>query len=282
MDSASCHVPLELLQCAFLFLNKGEIKTTRQVCKAFNVAASPFLIPSTWISTQRRDWDVLEAISQHSIFSKSVREIVYDTSYYEPHDANTIDKYKSLLGAGKKGKRRGNPASKYSETSIVKGHCIYRDRLNWQKWFLSYDSEVNAPIGTLSACGSANVHSSQSNGENDLTHLIRALERMPGVRTLSISFRRYQRLCLRKKAQHVGFPRCNHRECRYRRQRTFSLENKHDEDAKAVVLHPRPFTSSGPLAENMGPIWDRALTVIDLACSATKGVSRLRLLFSPL
>ena len=55
-----------------------DIKAARQVCKAFNYAASPFLIPTIFLSSSTRDLEALKAISRHPVFSKHVVELVYD------------------------------------------------------------------------------------------------------------------------------------------------------------------------------------------------------------
>ncbi|MCJ1244510.1 hypothetical protein MMC30_001708 [Trapelia coarctata] len=68
-----------------------DIRRLRLVCRAFNFAASPFLIPTVYLSSSQRDMDALTAISEHPIFSKHVTELVYDCRMFD--QALTIDKH---------------------------------------------------------------------------------------------------------------------------------------------------------------------------------------------
>ena len=67
-----------------------DIRRLRLVCRAFNFAASPFLIPTVYLSSSQRDIDVLTAISEHPVFSKHVTELVYDCRMFD--QALTRDK----------------------------------------------------------------------------------------------------------------------------------------------------------------------------------------------
>ena len=67
-----------------------DIRRLRLVCRAFNFAASPFLIPTVFLSSSQRDMDVLTAISEHPVFSKHVTELVYDCRMFD--QALTTDK----------------------------------------------------------------------------------------------------------------------------------------------------------------------------------------------
>lgn len=267
MDITSC-LPVELLQHIFRSLNRHDIRATRQVCKTFNVIASPFLIRAAWISTQPRDWRVLEAISEHKIFSKSVQEIIYDVSFYGAKHFQTSDKYLFALKRSYFQNHRDNSMFKYSRA--LRGYSIYQERVDRQRQTLSQHVESNATesareyeIWGRFGVENPYVLPDQSGLENDLTHLIRALRLMPAVRALTISCRRYQRECMRYQVSYNGSPRCDHKKCRGE-QRDFSMEHKNDENVMAAVLHPRPFLT---------PIWNRALAVLDLANLASQKVS---------
>jgi len=67
-----------------------DIRRLRLVCRAFNFAASPFLIPTVYLSSSQRDMDVLTAISEHPVFSKHVTRLVYDCRMFD--EALTRDK----------------------------------------------------------------------------------------------------------------------------------------------------------------------------------------------
>ena len=273
MDITVCHLPVELLQSIFRSLNRHDIRATRQVCKTFNAIASPFLIRAAWISTQPRDWRVLEAISVHEIFSKSVQEIIYDVSFYDPYYSQT--EYLSALKDDYLQNQRDNSVFKYSRA--LRGYRIYQERVDLQHQTLSQHVEYNATQsakeylrrhGVKETC----VLPNQPDLENDLTHLIRALRLMPAVRTLTISYRRYQSQCLRYQLRYSGSPRCDHKECRGE-QRKFSMEHMNDENVMAAVLHPLSFILSGRNVESSALMWNRALAVLDLANLASKKVS---------
>jgi hypothetical protein len=68
----------------------ADIRRLRLVCRAFNFAASPFLIPTVFLSSSRRDMEVLTAVSEHPVFSKHVNELVYDCRMFD--QALTTDK----------------------------------------------------------------------------------------------------------------------------------------------------------------------------------------------
>jgi len=69
-------VPAEVLIDIFHHVALNNIKSIRQVCKAFNFAASQFLITRVFLSPLKADQVVLTAIAQHPIFSKRVQELV--------------------------------------------------------------------------------------------------------------------------------------------------------------------------------------------------------------
>ena len=74
----------------FSHLEINGIKSIRQVCRAFNLTASRFLLSRVYISTQSKDLEVLLAISEHGAFANQVKEIVY----YAPHFTSVnIDQY---------------------------------------------------------------------------------------------------------------------------------------------------------------------------------------------
>ena len=283
MDLGGCYVPDEILRSVFRLLNLNDIRATRQVCRAFNAAASPYLIYSVWISTQPRDWQILQSIAQHDVFSKSVQEICYDVTYYGP---NTADRMETYISNRKDSEIKSHFkwVPKCDRASVLRGCDIYRERYKWQQQAISRNLGASTPgnlphIIDSHSChsrGDTNgLHIQKSDLESDITHLTQALRSMPGVRTLNISYRRYQPRCLKYKSHYCGFPSCNHRKCRYRRQKGFFLlldsASKHSDDTRAVVAKPHPYTSPYWASEDFLPIWNRALAVLDLANGATNG-----------
>lgn len=276
MDLGGCYVPNEILQCVFSLLNLDDIRATRQVCRAFNAAASPYLIYYVWISTQPRDWQILQSIAQHDIFSKNVQEICYDVTYYRSTVADDLESYASKLKDSEI-KSAWKYVPKCDRASVLRGCDIYRERYKWQQWGLSQDLGVSTS-GNMPDLGGPhtwkdpdNLKIQTSDLENDITHLTHALKSMPRVRTLSISYRRYQPRCLKYKSHYRSFPPCSHRKCRYLRQSNYFLENKHEEDARAVLICPQPWWARYIPSDDLLPTRDRALAVLDSASGATDG-----------
>ena len=270
MELASCHVPSEILEYTFALLKLQDIRAIRQVCRAFNDAASHFLIRSAWISLQPDDWQILEAISKHPIFSKTVREIIYDATYYEQALTNP-KRYVSLLDFGCTAGwgREGKPC--YDMNSVLRGHTIYKERFDLQQKGLEHyfnvgpEDRFHRLLDTLTLRETSASHISWP--ENDLTSLVRAIGRMPAIQMLSISCRRYQLKCARNQAFSM---RCEGYHLTIReRLLEYSIEEKHDANATAVVLHPRPFSLDYAPEEYDLRIWDHALALIDVANHAT-------------
>jgi len=72
-------LPLEILENVLQPLNSRNIKAVRLACRQLNQAASRFLIRTVWMSTQPQDWEKMKAIFEPDIFSKRVREVVYES-----------------------------------------------------------------------------------------------------------------------------------------------------------------------------------------------------------
>lgn len=69
-------IPAEVLAIICSHLDRLSIKCARRVCQTFNFAASPYLFTRAHTSVHPFDHDVLLKISEHPVFSKSVRELV--------------------------------------------------------------------------------------------------------------------------------------------------------------------------------------------------------------
>lgn len=129
MDFVNVHLPLEILCSICQCLKVKDIQRARLACRALNIAASPFLIHSVWISSRPRDLETLSAISRHKVFSKSVREIIYDATVYESEFLEP-GAYVTILGTyntvteqtyniGWRGKLN---RVHYSEAAVVRGY----------------------------------------------------------------------------------------------------------------------------------------------------------------
>ena len=88
------------------------------------------------------DWQVLEAISRHEIFSKSVQEIIYDVSFYDPCFSQSIDQYLFALKRSYLQTRMDNSLFEYSRA--LRGYKIDEEGVYWQHQILSQQVEHNA------------------------------------------------------------------------------------------------------------------------------------------
>ncbi|KAI9701256.1 MAG: hypothetical protein M1836_001926 [Candelina mexicana] len=75
-------VPTEILVRIFSYLHKDDIKCVRQICRDFVAASAQYLFDRLYVSPQELHLEILTAVSQHPIFSKYVREIVYHCSQF--------------------------------------------------------------------------------------------------------------------------------------------------------------------------------------------------------
>ena len=89
MDSALDHssveqvkvqLPADILFGIFQHLPSYDIKSVRQVSKAFNFIGSPYLVRSVYVSGLIQDQEVLKAVSEHPVFAKRVTELVFNIS----------------------------------------------------------------------------------------------------------------------------------------------------------------------------------------------------------
>ena len=273
MEIASCYVPPEVLEHTFGLLRLQDIRAIRQVCKVFNIAGSHFLVRSAWISFQPGDWQILESISKHPIFSKTVREIVYDATCYEERLTNP-GTYLSLLDVRNRAAKGKVPKACYDMNSVLRGHRIYKERFDLQQKGLENYLDVGSEDKSLRLLDnltlqepSAGHRCSFSRPENYVNSLVCALDRMPAVQTLSISCRRYQLKCARHQAFSLRYQ--GHHLPLHQQLLEYSIEEKYDANTPAIVLHPRPFSlDHAPEKYNLN-IWDHALALLDVASHAT-------------
>ncbi|KAI9736476.1 MAG: hypothetical protein M1835_003323, partial [Candelina submexicana] len=82
-------IPLEILLNVFSHLAKKDVKNGRLACKDFNAAGSRYLFDSVFISPLRRDLDIFLRVVRHPVFSKTVREIIWNEMRLLPECHNT-------------------------------------------------------------------------------------------------------------------------------------------------------------------------------------------------
>ncbi|KAI9795861.1 MAG: hypothetical protein M1835_005057 [Candelina submexicana] len=133
-------IPTELLVKIFAYHNnKSDIKSVRLVCNAFERAASQYLFPRVYLSPHRLHLQILQAVSQHPVFSRYVREIVYDASYFDPDIDDTL-KYREKLSLQFQRSKAGGLLMP-SEAIISEGFLKYRTHVIEQENYWSWDSE---------------------------------------------------------------------------------------------------------------------------------------------
>ncbi len=135
MNIGSAYLPLETLSSIARCLEVRDVMSSRLVCKAFNYAASPFLIEEAWISSDCRDWERLTAISKHEVFSKYVHTITYYASVY---DSDLLDpnQYIAALGTTNYIREPGKRAAskfQYSKAAVLRGYRQFKEYYKTQQ-----------------------------------------------------------------------------------------------------------------------------------------------------
>lgn len=199
-------LPLELWGSTCQWLGADDIRNTRLACSLFNDAASPFLLKRAWLSSSSEDQKTLTAISLHPIFSKYVKEVYYDGTIYDPDLLNAFNNdryYRKCVRKFLKNKSNfvwPKNALRYA-ISQYKARCKEQIELQaYQGAHLTRLSDDPLPnLGSLIEAAtrsnqvpdSLNIDKFDVYLPADLLCLLRALQRMPGVREVGISDRRW-------------------------------------------------------------------------------------------
>ncbi|KAI9722300.1 MAG: hypothetical protein M1812_001772 [Candelaria pacifica] len=130
-------VPNDILVIILSYLGKEDLKTLRQVCKLWESFATRPLFDRVFISPQRINLDVFLNISQHKTISAYVKEIVYDTVYFDPK--KTFHQYREDLdhelhfpGRGLFSRKLHVYESVVTAKVLAKGFSTYRTHCNDQ------------------------------------------------------------------------------------------------------------------------------------------------------
>ncbi|KAI9723274.1 MAG: hypothetical protein M1812_001156 [Candelaria pacifica] len=134
-------IPPELLLEIFSYHNKSDIKSVRLVCRDFHRAASQYLFERIYLSPHRLHLQILQDVSQHPIFSKYVREIVYDASYFDP-DIDNTSKYQQELSLQFKRSKAGDLPMP-SEATVSEGFLKHRWHVIEQENYTTWKTESN-------------------------------------------------------------------------------------------------------------------------------------------
>ena len=209
MASRKPHVPPELFSIVCSHLSKKDLQSARLVSKAFELVASPFLFRTVWFSTDPRDWGNIRNISQHPVFHKYVREIVYDNTVYESAFCKR-ETYVASLGTSclqnstahcnyRNGEFNADlPRVKYSKAAVCRGHEVYaaNSQREAQLEVFSGDhmmrrTRTSVPNELLTAIQTRDVNKLAQFLPADLVCLVDALMRMSRVDTFSLSNERW-------------------------------------------------------------------------------------------
>ena len=90
------YLPPELKVSIASYLGKKQLKTLRLVCREYEIAASPHLFDKAYLAAREGVLDTFTELTDHPIFSKYVKEIVYDGSVVESDCARSFDIYDSM------------------------------------------------------------------------------------------------------------------------------------------------------------------------------------------
>ena len=128
-------VPPEVLTLVFQFLGLKDVKNVRLVCKLFSFAASQFLIHEVYLSSSKRDLDVLRSVSEHPVFSKYVTDLVYDCRMFDHGLVEDKPAYaREFLRLPVSPERRGWPLTKeQATTSHTRYIKYYHEEQNCRK-----------------------------------------------------------------------------------------------------------------------------------------------------
>lgn len=203
-------LPLELLIITVSFLKLQDVKSVRQVCRSLNAASSEFLITSAWISCNPDDWDVLENISEHPIFRRTIREIKYDGTVYDV-DLSPQKLYYTLCSLPAMKPPPWNPSPRQPTSKALSwSHDQYMESIKNQQDLFSYTGDhmtkIGAPLPTTMVktsarknrriFGTPNHPQAEAFEEllpDDLLILLQCLARMPNVASLQFRCDRYFR-----------------------------------------------------------------------------------------
>lgn len=194
------YLPFELRGFVFSRLELNDVKNARLACKAFNNAASPFLIARVWLSPHPKDLETLTAIADHEIFSKTVQEIAYDGTWYHDKLLTPSGRERMICGFVKQ-------YPQFSEESVL--HALDQYKHDHSHWALlqTYHSEnmtrlsdstppdlrslLESAETTHQCLGQEKIQKISQCLPPDLGCLLYALARLPKIRSLTFSDRRW-------------------------------------------------------------------------------------------
>ena len=269
MDLGRSHLPAELLIAVVRGLPVADLKNLRLACKDLNAVASQFLFETIYISTQLRDRENLTSISKHATFSPTVKEIVYDSTYFssinplEQRRFNKTNYTRLFWGMGYQ-----LTETAYTKAAIERGFGHFQACLEDQVDLAAYCGEnltKPADSATLPTNFSLLLEDPGSHAAvaeylpDDLIRLVEAIPKMPNVRRFAVSDCRHTR----NLKHHMM-------DLTLGTGVTFSIRNKGIRGSNAVVLDPSPWPESDYLLGPGDRLWYRGFSVLMQAASMTK------------
>lgn len=275
MDIGTPYLPPEVVCEVIGFLPKKDIKNVRLASKGLSVLGAHRLFQSVYISTKRKDMESFTSVSKHPVFSKMVKEVVYDSTnitFLEGEDHVSFNKtnYTRFL-IGCDSSPRVKRSTTYTKAAVQRGFMSFLQNYEDQRQLAQYDADDLThwkDVGSLPAgfqshlmdptCWSKLVEYLAP----DLVCLIYGLPLLSRVKHFVISDNRY--------SQNV---RHNTRACWHyedgAHERTLSIKNKGIRGIDEVIIDPRPWPS---LVEEWPPIdcdrsWYRGFFVLMQAAS---------------
>ena len=269
MDFGRSHLPAELLVAVVRGLPVADLKNLRLVCKDLDAVASQFLFETIYISTQLRDRENLTSISAHATFGPTVKEIIYDSTYFSsmnPLERRRFNKTSYTRLFWGMGYRLTETA--YTKAAIERGYGHFEACLEDQVDLAAYCGEnstkptdsASLPTNFSSLLEDPRSHAAMANYlPDDLRRLVEAIPKMPNVKHFAVSDRRHTRNLKHHVVDLIAETGI-----------TFSIHNKGIRGLNAVVLDPSPWPESDYLLGPGDRRWYRGFSVLMQAASMTK------------
>lgn len=83
VDYFNDRLPNEITREILSGLEKMDLKRTRLTCKRLASIGGQILVVNLYLSPREKDMQVFDAITQHPDLKKSVKNIIFDTAYFE-------------------------------------------------------------------------------------------------------------------------------------------------------------------------------------------------------
>lgn len=283
MDFGSSYMPAETVSNILRYLSFKDNKNVRLVSKDLSVFAARFVFESLYISTKLRDRETFTAVSEHSLYSQLVKEVVYDSTNlvlvegedrFSPNRAS----YTRFLDNQFNFRCCSHVPARYSKASFQRGFKIFIKDFYEQNQLANYhrddmtrfrDAPSLPPNFSSLLMDPKNHQDVVRYLPDDLVRLVRGLPRLPRVRRFKITDHRYSKNSQRPIDPHSGDMYGGHMfDCP---NVSVSVNNEGVRGIDEVILNPRPWLSEGEEGEDSGcdRSWYRGFFVLTQAASMT-------------